>query len=754
MKKTLQKYFNYLFYSFPLQLVFLQFKKHPFFLFFWLMLFASVLYLFGTSYGIPYLLLDPEYLASVNFLSFFIVGFAMAAFIMTWNISTYMLNGYRFEFLASTNLPFVQFCLNNCLIPLGFSIIYIVQIVKFQHIEGMFPTHKIVWNIAGLLLGNFVMMLTTTIYFILFDRNVESFVSKLSDVAKKSLLLEKIKLEKSKQTPLYQNNRLHVETFLHFPFSIKLVRKVDFYDEKLVNKVLNQHHRDAFILQLLLILLMIVFGFFMENRYMRLPAGASIFLLFTVAYVVFSIITFWFQGWRTMAVIAMVLVVNTLSTFNIIIHKNALYGLDYSSTPIEYSNETVNDAVNKQMVNSDIIQTKKILDNWLLKMHSKYHEDKPKLIFINTAGGGLKATYWTFHVLQELQKLTNEKLFDQTFLITGASGGMIGASYFRELFLRQKKHEPIDYLDKSYLDDVGNDMLNGVTTSIALNDIFFPVQKFEYKNQTYYKDRGFMFDKELNENTHYFMDKLLNSYKKPEQQSAIPMMILSATIINDQRYLFFSPQPISYLIKPYIQNSKGYLKDISTDAVEYNNFFKDKGAANLRFIDALRTNATYPYIMPAIYLPTQPAIKAMDAGIRENSGLAISTRFYSVFKDWIDTSTSGVIFISIRVDNKLHQFDNKEKESLIGSFLSPLGSILNNFILLQDYNSDVSLAYLENSSKTDISVLNFNYDQTTKRKKASMSWHLTALEKQDIQDAFKQDNNQVMLKKLKVMLGN
>ncbi|MBP6660849.1 MAG: hypothetical protein KA174_09195, partial [Chitinophagales bacterium] len=70
----------------------MQFKKHPFFLFFWLMLFSSVLYLFGTSYGIPYLLLDPEYLANVNFLSFFIVGFAMAAFIMTWNISTYMLN--------------------------------------------------------------------------------------------------------------------------------------------------------------------------------------------------------------------------------------------------------------------------------------------------------------------------------------------------------------------------------------------------------------------------------------------------------------------------------------------------------------------------------------------------------------------------------------------------------------------------------------------------------------------------------------
>ena len=497
---------------------------------------------------------------------------------------------------------------------------------------------------------------------------------------------------------------------------------------------------------------MIVFGFFMENKYLRLPAGASIFLLFTVAFVFFSFITFWFRGWRTMALISFIILINTLSKYDIIIHKNCLYGLNYITNPIEYNNETVNDAVTKKMTNSDIIQTKKILDLWLKKNKTKYQEEKPKLIFINTAGGGLKATYWTFHVLQELQKQTNSKLFDHTFLLTGASGGMIGAAYFRELYLRKKKLEPIDYLDKSYLEDVGNDMLNGITTSIALNDIFFPVQKFEYKNQVYYKDRGYMFNKEVNENTHYFMDKLLTDYKKPEQQATIPMMILSATIINDQRYLFFSPQSISYLIKPYVQNTKGYLKDLSTDAVEYNHFFKNKGAANLNFVDALRTNATYPYIMPAVYLPTQPAVKAMDAGIRENSGLAVSTRFYSVFKDWIDSCTSGVVFISIRVDNKLREFDNKEKESMVNSFLSPLGSILNNFILLQDYNSDVSLAYLENSSKTDISVLNFNYDQTKKRKKASMSWHLTALEKQDIQDAFNQDNNQQMLQKLKVML--
>jgi hypothetical protein len=429
-------------------------------------------------------------------------------------------------------------------------------------------------------------------------------------------------------------------------------------------------------------------------------------------------------------------------------------GLDYTSGRITYNNETVNAAVNKNMINADIQSTQKILNNWHRKIYNKYGEVKPKMIFINTSGGGLKAAYWSFHLLQELEKQTNKRLFDHTVLMTGASGGMIGSAYFRDLYLRQKSHEAINYLDTAFLDDMGLDLLNGMATSIATNDIFYPWQKYKYYGFTYKKDRGYMFDRQLNENTNYRLNKSMDAYKKSEQTAKIPMMILSSTIINDQRFLFFSPQNISYLIKPYInnKNTKGYVDNLSTDAIEYMRFFKSKGAHNLNFVDALRTNATFPYMMPAVYLPTNPEIKAMDAGIRENSGLAISARFYSVFNDWIDANTSGVIFISLRVDNKLPGFDANEKKTYLSELISPIGNLFNNFIFLQDYNSDVNFAYLENSSTTDINVLTFNYDQTKRRKRASMSMHLTNDEKRDIKSAFSQENNQLMLKKLKVLL--
>lgn len=751
MQNKFSRYLRYAFYSFPVQLLIVHVKKHLFVLLFWMILFMSVLQLFGASYGIPLLFLDPEYLGNVNFLSFLIVGFTMGGFFMAWNMSFYVLNSYRFEFLASLVNPFVQFCLNNSLIPLTFTIIYIIQLVKFQHAEALLPAGKIVLNVFALLAGNLLMVIFTSLFFVFFNHNVETFLGKLTDKAKESLIGKRIKLDK-----LQVNNNDHtqwrVDTFLRFPFNISFVRKVDFYDRKLVDRVLFQHHRNALLFQFLAIIGLIAFGKLMDIRFFRLPASSAIFLVFSIFVVFFSFASYWFRTWRTMVLIVFFIVLNILTQYDLVVYKHRLYGLDYASKKIEYNNEAVNNAVNKNMVNADITATRKILDNWHRNVLNKYGETKPKLIFINTAGGGLKATYWTFHLLQELEKQTNKKLFDHTVLMTGASGGMIGAAYFRELYLRSKNHEKINYLDSLYLEDAGKDLLNGMATSIATNDIFYPWQTYTYKGFSYKKDRAYMFDKKLNENTNYTLDKLMKSYKKPEQSAMIPMMIVGATIINDQRFLFFSPQPISYLIKPYIKNSKGYVDDMSTDAIEFTRFFKDNGAGNLNFIDALRTNATYPYIMPAVYLPTNPEIKAMDAGIRENSGLAVSTRFYSVFKDWIDANTSGVIFITLRVDNKLREFDANEKKTYVSELLSPVGSIFNNFILLQDYNSDVSLAYLENSSTTDINVLNFNYDQTKKRKKASMSWHLTNDEKRDIKSAFAQENNQLMLKKLKTLL--
>ena len=79
------------YYSFPIQLLFLHFRKYQVLLVFWFILFAVVNSSFMNTFGADSLYLAPEYLGNVNSISAALVGASIAMFIMSWNISTFIL---------------------------------------------------------------------------------------------------------------------------------------------------------------------------------------------------------------------------------------------------------------------------------------------------------------------------------------------------------------------------------------------------------------------------------------------------------------------------------------------------------------------------------------------------------------------------------------------------------------------------------------------------------------------------------------
>ena len=121
-----------IYYTFPIQLLKMQLKHNILFLGIWAFLFVVVRGGVGSSMWIHYLFLDPEYLGAVSFWSFFIIGLAYGSFFIAWNSSIYILNSFRFPFLASLHRPFAKFSLNNCSIPVFFVLYYIYRIIEFQ----------------------------------------------------------------------------------------------------------------------------------------------------------------------------------------------------------------------------------------------------------------------------------------------------------------------------------------------------------------------------------------------------------------------------------------------------------------------------------------------------------------------------------------------------------------------------------------------------------------------------------------------
>lgn len=739
-------------YAFPIRLFLLHVKRHPLLLLFWVLLILISSDNFAKAYGGPYLFLSPEYMGQVTSLSYLIVGFALGGFIMTWHTCFYMLNSFRFKFLASLAKPFVTFTHNNFILPLVFNGIYIHTLVQFHQVQG---THNSdIWRyVFSLLLGQALMVVLVVIYFSLFNTNVERFIRGLTDKARENFEAGNIILEKlDPDRPILDKDQWLVETYIYNIIRVRNVRTVDHYDMALIKRVLRQHHINTVLIIILSVSILFAYGLLLDNSIFRIPAGAALLLILSVSIAVFSLINYWSGGWRVMMLVVIFSTLNIISGFDLVVYKHKVLGLDYTQEPLAYSNQAVREHVTPEMVSEDIENTQQVLNRWKDKFATPSNQ-KPYMVFIQSSGGGLRAAYWGMHVLQKLETITRGELMNHTMLMTGASGGMMGNAFFRQLYLFQKQGKDILAVDSIFREQMGKDMLNAIFSGYATNDLFFPWQTFEDYSQRYRKDRAYWFDEQLIENTKGLLKGKVNSYMDAEQHSLVPMMVFSPTIVNDQRSLFISASPISYLCTPYTGRNRGYLNYILPDAVDYMKFFEGRGAENIDLTTAMRLNATYPYVLPAAYLPTVPDMKVMDAGLRENHGFNVSTRFVNVFKDWIERYTAGVVFIQIRSDVKLQKVDDaKAKSTLINELFLPFKSIYSNFLIQQDYTNDLLVSQLANDMKVPVHILPFIYTPQEQNKEASMTFHLTTKEKQEIVEAYDTEGNANMEKRLLELL--
>lgn len=719
---------------------------------FWILLITISSNSFAVAYGGPYLFLDPEYMGKVSAVSYLILGFAVGGFIMTWNTCFYMLNSFRFKFLVSLARPFVNFCFNNLIIPILYNTIYLATLYGFLK-DQKIPFKTIILYMSSFLAGQLLMIILVVIYFTLFNKNVERFLKGLTEKTKEKFKENNIFLDKlDPERPITDASQWPVETYFYGFFRVRYVRNVDHYDKSLVLKILRQHHFNTLLIIVMCIVIIFLYGILLDNSVFRIPAGAALMLIFSVAIAMACVISYWAGGWRVIVFAILVFVLNLISGFDMMMYKHELIGLNYKKEKLKYNNQSIVDHIKKDEVKSDIINTHSMLRKWYSNVR-KVESGKPYIVFVQSSGGGLRAGYWGMQVLQKLEANTNGRLMNHTVMMSGASGGMIGSAYFRHLYYLQKQGLDIDPLDPKYREDMGEDILNAIFTGLATNDMIFPWQTFNQYGESYRKDRAYWFDKQMLENTKGLMSVKIIDYQSMEEKAQIPMMIFSPTIINDQRILMISATPASYLCFPYTGSNKGTFNYLLPDAVEFMRFFKDGGAENIDLTSAARLNATYPYILPAAYLPTKPEMKIMDAGLRDNHGFNMSTRFVNVFRRWIEKNTSGIIFVQIRSDKKLKKTDEKEEKSTyLNEIFLPFGNIYSNFLTQQDYNTDYFIAQLANSLKVPVHVIPFIYLPQVENKAASMSFHLTDNEKKDIVNAYDNEYNQAMEAKLKQLL--
>ncbi len=709
--------------AFPVQLFILHFRKYQVLLAFWYLLALIVNGNFLNYFGADALFLSPEYLGNVNPLSTLIVGISMGIFIMSWHITTFILHSNQFKFLATTSKPFLKYCINNSIIPILFLLFYVYRWVQFERFRELINYGDIFWLVLTFFGGIIIIVVISFTYFFGAEKTLFRQIYPVLQPLDNNEI-------NPNQTDIHKSDEglITVNLFYNTKLKLKKPRNINHYSAEFINSIFRRHHFSAVVAILLTFLFLSIIGLLQDIPAFNLPAGSVILLFFSILLSGTAAIAYWLKSWSLLVIVFFLFVADQLFRNQIIEIRSKAYGLNYSDKknwPV-YNHDSIVALSSIERMEEDKLEMIKTLNNWKLRQG----ENKPVMVIINFSGGGTRATSFAFNVLQKLDKDLGGQLMQKTFLMTGASGGILGAAYYRELYRMQINGNEIDRFNELYSSNISGDLLNPIFSSLATRDIFSPAQKFQYGSQQYTKDRAYAFEQQFNENTNGILNHQLKDYFKEEQEAKIPLIFFSSTISADARKMIISTQPISFMMRNIPDTVNGILGD--PDAIDFCSFFKNQQPYNLKMLSILRINATFPYVLPNVSLPTNPIIDVMDAGIRDNYGQENSIRFLHVFKQWIAQNTGGVLFIQIR-DRKTSDWNAHLKDDgLTGVFTKPLSVIHNNWLKIQDYYQEEQVSYAESLFDFPFRKCIFSYVPTKRNQAAVLNFHLTAKEKNDI----------------------
>lgn len=727
------------FYSFPIQLLFLHFRKYQVLLLFWFILFSTINGSFMKTFGADSLFLAPEYLGNVNSISSAIVGMAVGMFIISWNIATFVLFSRHFRFMAATTNPFLKYCINNSIIPIVFLIFYFIKAYSFDHYKELISVTEILFLVGGFLSGLIFMLAISFIYFFRADRSIlrrmmpiitnpQSYITHLGEVK-----------EVHFGTPL-----IKVEWYFESPLRLRRTRDVSHYTQHFIDSIFKRHHFAAIVTVFVAFVFLVIIGFFLEHPFFQIPAAASITIFFSILIGVAGAITYFLQSWSVPYLIGLILLLNVFYKLNWIDPRNKAYGLNYTnlSERPPYTREGLLALCSNENVEADRQNMISILEKWKKNQDS----EKPVLVFITTSGGGHRSATFTMSVLQQLDSLTNGTIMKKAFLISGASGGMIGATYFRELYRQKVRGGNIHLQDKKYVDDIAGDLLNPLFSSFVARDLIAPAQKFKVGEHTYIKDRGYAFEEKLNRNTHGALNKQLKDYAIDEREATIPLMFFNSVVTRDSRKMIISTQPVRFMMRGWQDTTR--MPGMDPDAIDFGSFFKNQDPFSMRMLTALRMNATFPVVLPNVWLPSNPVIDVMDAGLRDNYGQETALRFMESFDDWIKENTSAVLILQIR-DRGAGGWEYPYLSDDISDHATkPFLLLQHNWFKMMEFFQNDMLSYYTDHEGRNIHKIVFQYAADKEENKAALNFHLSKREEKDIIASVNSVYNQESFKKL------
>jgi hypothetical protein len=221
-------------------------------------------------------------------------------------------------------------------------------------------------------------------------------------------------------------------------------------------------------------------------------------------------------------------------------------------------------------------------------------------------------------------------------------------------------------------------------------------------------------------------------------------------VTRDGRKVLMATRPARFMLQPRLDSSVSRSAD--PDAIDFVSFFNQQQSGNLRMLSALRMNATFPYVLPNVWLPTNPVVDVMDAGFRDNTGLETATRFLYVFRQWIAQNCQTALLVQIRDKEEGGWSDYEESNSIFDLATRPALLTQSNLFRFQEYVQLRQVEWLQQLMGSSLRRVVFNYRPSRRDAAAAINFHITQREKMDIATALQnEENNRCFSDALKIL---
>ncbi len=378
----------------------------------------------------------------------------------------------------------------------------------------------------------------------------------------------------------------------------------------------------------------LVFVFFFRDS---LSPGLAVCALFS-GFVVAGSITIALDASVRLPITVLVLVVLALT-------NNSAYKYQFPGMESYYKNRVALRTLDPDAT----VPIHSIPDDHALEMwRARMGEAKPKLLMVSVTGGAYRASFWASVVLDDLcGNPALPGMARHIRIMTGSSGGMVGSAYFAATMTPHGR--PSESLTERLRRESKLDSLTPIIRHLIRRDLPLTVWPFPQK-----KDRGIVL-----ENQWPALDVTFLELSQGEREGWRPSLIVSPMIVETGRRLLISNLNLHNLTEttaemlhkvsrhPGEPRSALAARLYSRSAAEFFQVFPDS-IDTFKLRTAVRMNASFPYISPAVSLPIEPPRRVVDAGYFDDYGVDLAATWAYLNREWIAENTSGLGLIQIR----------------------------------------------------------------------------------------------------------